>query len=340
MPLSDRPLHWLAMYGMWLPVLFFSSIVLACALLSPAPARTLRRGAGIVLPLAILTPFLRHVPRHMRHEYAFGVGLFFVLLGGMTALCYVRYRRATPMERQFGALAAFVAAHRKGDYEAALRLCDGPAVGQIPAAKVELFRGGSLYHLRRLNEAESHLRKALALRPSASMEALILDQLGQVQTEQGRNDDAVRSFQRAAELDPQRGVAFQSEAAVYLRGKYQLEKALELAQHAVELDRKQTAEVRAVTLGTSLAALAWALAANGRTSDARETVREALDQFQENSSQTESVPFRAELQYLAGQAILATGDRENASEYFRKVAELDTKGNFGFLARHELAALG
>jgi tetratricopeptide (TPR) repeat protein len=340
MPLSTSSLAWLAGYGMWLPVLFFSSIVLACALFSPAPARTLRRGVAIVLPVAILTPLFRYMPRHMHHDTAFAVGVFFVLTGGITAWCYVRYRRATPMERQFGTLAAFVAAHRKGDYEAALQLCDGPALRQVPAAKAELFRGALLYQLRRLNEADSHLRKALALRPSASMEALILDQLGQVQTEQGRNDDAARSFQRAAELDPERGVAFESEAALYLRGKYQLEKALELAQHAVELDRKQTAEVRAVTLSTSLAALAWALAANGRTSDARETVREALDQFKENSGQTESVPVRAELEYLAGQAILATGDRDSASEYFRKVAQTDTKGNFGFLARQELAALG
>jgi tetratricopeptide (TPR) repeat protein len=228
-----------------------------------------------------------------------------------------------------------VAAHRSGDYESALRLCDGPALQRFPGANADLLRGSTLFHLRRLDEAESLLRAALTKRPPPVLEALVLDQLGQVLMEQGRNDDAVRNFQRAEELDPRRGGAFQSEAEVYLRGKYQLEKALELAQHAVEMDRKQPAEFQAVSLSTSLGALAWALAANGRTAEAREKVQEALGQ-----SQPDSVPCLAEDHYLAGRAMLAMGDQDAASQYFQKVAELDAKGNFGFLARQELAALG
>ena len=36
--------------------------------------------------------------------------------------------------------------------------------------------------------------------------------------------------------------------------------------------------------------------------------------------------------------MLALGENDTATQYFKKVAELDSRGNFGYLARQELLA--
>lgn len=313
-------------YLVWLPVAFFALVTLALAPFSRRPAFTLRRGGSFVLVMAGFTLLFQAAPHGSVPAIKIFIGVFVLLVA------IISYYLKTPMQRKYGSMASILAAHRAGDHETVLRLCDDPALQRQPGIDLDLFRGASLYHLRRLNEAESYLRGSLTRRHAPVMEALIFDQLGQVFMEQGRSGEAIDSFQRAEQLDPSRGAAFQNEAEVYLRGKYQLEKALELAQRAVDVDRKQSAELRAVSLSTSLAALAWALAANGRTAEARESIQEALGQ-----SKPDSIPIQAEDHYLAGRTMLAIGDQAAASEYFQKVSELDPKGNFGYLARQELA---
>jgi tetratricopeptide (TPR) repeat protein len=325
---SNNSLHWIAAYGVWLPVAFFVVLTIVLATFSSKPAVSFRRGGYFVLALAFCTLLFSSVSRDARHVLMVSLVLFMVVTG------FVRYYRSTPLERKFGSLAPMMAAHRNGDFELALRLCESLSSRRIPEANADLLRSAALFQLRRLDEAESLLQGALGKRPSRETEALIHSQLGQVFKEEGRREDAIRSFQRSQELSPKRGGAFHSEAEIYLNGKCEPRKALELAQHAVELDRQQPAERQALSLSSSLAALAWALAANGRTVEARESVREALEQTQQDS-----VPRVAEDYYIAGRAMLAAGDQSVATQFFRKVADLDTKGNFGYLARRELAAL-
>lgn len=313
-------------YVVWLPVLLAAALTAVLAVLSPRPAaRILWRGGSFVLILALLLLLAPLAPRDVT---AFFPGFFGLAL----LVSFVAYLRRTPMQRKFGSLATLMEAFKKGDYETALTLCDGPDLRKYPDVDADFFRGAAFYHLRRLNEAESSLRIALSRHPPALKNALILDQLALVFLEQGRRGDAVANFQRSRELNPRRGGGFRGEANVYLRGKYELANALELARQAVEVDRKQPADLRAYSLSTSLATLGWALAANARPEEARESVREALA-----LSPPDDVHLSAEDHYLAAQAMLALGDRGAASQYFRKVSELEPKGNFGWLARQELA---
>jgi tetratricopeptide (TPR) repeat protein len=258
-------------------VLFLAPLMLVAATLSPRPAASLRCGGYLLLLVTALTLLLSHVPRNLIPAATMS------FVGFMFVLGFVRYYRSTPIERKFGPLAPYMAAHRSGDYESVLRLCDGPALRRVPEALADLLQGAALYQLRRLDEAESLLQGALAKRPARVTEALIQEQLAQIFMEQARKDDAVSCCRRSEELNPQRGGAFQCEAEVYLRGQYQIQKALELAEHAVDVDRKLPSELQAVSLSSSLAVLAWALAANGRTSEARESVREALDRTEQDS---------------------------------------------------------
>jgi tetratricopeptide (TPR) repeat protein len=323
MDLSEDATRWI--FGVGIPVALIAATMLILGLVSRKPAVTFRFGGLVILFVALFALLIPRVPRDFRPLIPVTITLVTILVAA------IGYYRSTPMQRKYGRLAPLMAAHRSGDYEAVLRFCD---LHVLSETREELFRGCALYSLRRMNDAESHLRNALTKNPEPVLQALILDQLGMVLIEQGRNDDAVRCFQQSEKLDPQRGTAFQCEAVVYLRGEYQPEKALELAREAVERTRKQSSELQAVSLSTSLAALGWALAVNGRADDARESVRQALEQ-----AQPDSVPSVAEDYYLAGRAMLAAGDPDTASQYLRKVADVDKKGNFGYLARQQLDAL-
>ena len=220
---------------------------------------------------------------------------------------------------------------QSGNYESALKLCDGLP----PSPETDFFRGAALYHLRRLNESEAALRASLAKEKRLRAKCLVLNQLGNVLMEQGRTEEAIQSFEESVRLNPARGGALRGQAEVYLRGRFDLDKALKLAKKAVEIDRRQPAPLKEVSLSISCAALAWALAANGQDDAARQTVREALAQCP-----PDNVPQTAEDHYLAGHAMLAIGDREAASGYFRRCAELEPAGNFGYLAGQELGRLG
>ncbi|HET8549986.1 MAG TPA: tetratricopeptide repeat protein [Bryobacteraceae bacterium] len=235
------------------------------------------------------------------------------------------------------ALRAVMSAHKRGDHATALRKADGLKRTPAEPAPYFFFRGASLYHLGRLDEAEKTLREGLSHEKDDHAAALVRETLGTTLLEEGRYDEARACFEDCARSMPNRGGGHRAVAELLLRKGACAEEALARARQAVDMDRSAPVwnhDVHRLNLSESLATLAWAVAAlSGNAEEVERLLSEAFA-----LCGTDVKPVLAQLHYHAGRAYSALGKPEKGSHHFVEAVRADPAGNFGRLARaHEQA---
>ena len=193
-------------------------------------AQTMRRGA--LMPLAALFSVERDSPHYTEREprrsfYAQSWALAHYLLEGAPAARRAQFARylevlssgATPDEslaQSFGGERAALEGELKvyagrsrflervTTFEKPLTWARPARVMPLGAAEARAFAGDLLLHMERYEEAESHLRQALALDPDSPPALLAI---GVLRLRQNRVEEARRHLARAVEADPDNHLA-------------------------------------------------------------------------------------------------------------------------------------
>jgi tetratricopeptide (TPR) repeat protein len=255
-----------------------------------------------------------------------------LVLLALGCILFQQRRRARKLDR---AIKIVHAAYCQGDYQKGLQLAEGLKRGRSKTAAYWFFRGKMLYQLGQLSESESCLRAGLALDSEPNLKALALEDLGRVQLEQQRYEEAIRNFEASSQDVPGRASGHRAIAETWLRQGIREADASSYALLAVENARSGPAskwQIQEFHLAEALATLAWAVAV--RSAETAEVERLLADTF--TLCGEEDKPVLAHLHFLAGSAYsaLATMDaRERSAYHFQEAADADPDGNFGRLAK-------
>jgi tetratricopeptide (TPR) repeat protein len=219
---------------------------------------------------------------------------------------------------------------RRGAYDRALRIVqrfhfyspEGPAALRL--------RGHVLLLAGRYPEAEHVLRRAVAGLRSDWLQATALECLGDALMEQGRRDEATRSYKGALHALPPLHIAQRGLAEMSLRiGEAALESVDSIpfgsrARWAGRANRRQQDDYWSLK--------AWALAQLGRSAEVAPAIEAAF-----KATNKKSRPDLAVTNYRAGMAMRAIGNESAAADYFRRARDLDPNGRRGSLAQAALA---
>lgn len=200
----------------------------------------------------------------------------------------------------------------EGDYSAVLATAPADSFA---------YRAEALLRLGKSSEAEAVLRESLL--DGTSREWLTSYQclmLARVEIEQEQFSAALRSLSAAVAIDgEERAPMAETRALCCLRQGVDPAQALAAARRAVKGNDERSRVV-----------LAWALAVNRHSSQARREIKRWRPP--QNSK-----PAAAEGHYYAGRALLVCGDRAAAAEHFRLASEAEPHAHFGHLSRQALA---
>ncbi len=186
-------------------------------------------------------------------------------------------------------------------------------------------------------EAEAQYRELLKdWQKTPGAQGVTLENLGCVLLNQRRYEEALRLFEIAIELEPERGGPYASLAEVYLHQGIEAERALELTACALEYKRRSwvSRRIDRHVLGEMWADHAWALARLGQHDKADRSLEMG---FKETNQKF--VAGMAGLHYRAGRTRCAQNRLEEALRYFRSAAQLDPNGNYGHLAAQAMREL-
>jgi tetratricopeptide (TPR) repeat protein len=129
----------------------------------------------------------------------YGIGL---LLQGDLKGAQSAFLKVTAMDPGYADGPVNVARVRlqEGEVEAALPMLDAALKLSPRLAKAHYFRGTALKTLGRYDEASAHLQTAAEQYPR---DRVVLNEMGRVQFFQRRFDEAIVSFKRALDVDPE-----------------------------------------------------------------------------------------------------------------------------------------
>jgi tetratricopeptide (TPR) repeat protein len=174
----------------------------------------------------------------------------------------------------------------------------------------------------RLVESERRYRRALAMTQKGSPypRERLLACLGFVLVDLGRFDDAEQCFHQAIEAGDTTGSSEDGLADVLLAKGAEPEKALGYIDQAIEIaQRRDGGSVH----WARYANRAWALGLLGRADEARESLALAL-----RDPET-LAPGIADRHWLAGMALLAMQQPDEACRHFRLGKDADPHGKYG-----------
>jgi tetratricopeptide (TPR) repeat protein len=259
-----------------------------------------------------------------------------ILAGGLALFAskFARHRKVT-----MAAINGVMEPYRLGDYQAALEAAEGFRDDGEITAEYCFFRGASLSHLGRLEEAETWLRRNIALHTAAGDKrrlAIGLTSLGNVLLRAGHYDEAKKCFQDSIRTAPDRGSGYRSLAELCLvRGGDPAEAAglAKLAVQREQADKVHSASLRNLNLGEDLATLAWAIAAE--LHDAAQVARLA-DAAIAGVGDT-NVQSTAQVHYHLGCAFAELGDLATSAGHYEEAARIDPQGHWGRAARSRAA---
>ena len=260
------------------------------------------------------------------------VASYVVLILAVGCILFQQRRRARKLQQ---AIQVVHAAYCQGDYQKGMRLAENLKRGRLKTAAYWFYRGKMLYQLGQLSEAESCFRSGLGMESGARMKAVAREDLGKVQVEQKRYEEAMRSFEDSTQDCPDRGSGHRAIAEMWLRQGIREAEALNFALLAVETARTSRVPEsgsQSLDLAEALATLAWAVAVHSaETAEVERLVAEAFELCGEDDK-----PILAHLHYLVGAAysVLGTIDaRDQSAHHFQEAAAADPEGNFGRLAK-------
>jgi len=249
------------------------------------------------------------------------------------AYCLLVARRT---ERKLSVLRAQLAAYRRGDYQAQLKIIEGFRINGSEPPYYLFFRGTAYFQLGRLDKAEQAIRRSASMETNPALRVFCRDELGRVLMEQGRWDEAAACFRDYIVAFPNRGGGHRAMAELLLRRGEENKAALDAARLAVAADRagavprgKLAKDVHDLNLSESLAFLAWALARNqADPGEVESALNEAFALCGESTK-----PVLAGLHFCAGQAYTALGNSAESSCHFQCAIDIDPIGNYGRLSR-------
>jgi tetratricopeptide (TPR) repeat protein len=211
---------------------------------------------------------------------------------------------------------------RRGDYERALNIVRWFHFYNPSGMEPLRMSGHILVLAGRYREAEDTLRRSLVSSHARQSYGLALEYLGDALMEQGRYDEATRSYEAALHAFSWRLRPYRGMAEMLLRWGNNAQQALEYVEKIVDftgLSVVQRSE-NGRPQDDYWALKAWALAAIGRTSEVAATDAKCL-------------PDLATTYYRAGMAMQAMGNSSAANQHFQKAIELDPQGRRGTLSK-------
>ena len=195
-------------------------------------------------------------------------------------------------------------------------------------------RGQVLVFAGRFSEAEAALWRALVGLRSHAVQARVLELLGDALMEQGRGDDALRSYEAALHAAPGFRRPYRGMAELILRRGNDAVRALECVENVV--GPSGPSWNRWSIIGQSAddywSLKAWALAQLGRGAEVANAVAEAI-----RKTNRKSPPDLAATYRRLGMAMQAIDRQAEAEEYLKKARDVDPHGRWAPLVK---AALG
>ena len=260
-----------------------------------------------------------------------------VLFAGLFAWVTVKFARFR--RRNLAVINGVMEPYRRGDYESALEAAEAFRDDGEITAQYCFYRGSSLGHLGRLQEAETWFRRSIALHTQSGEKrysAIALTALGEVLAQGGHYHEAEKCFEDSISMVPERSSGYRHLAELVLLRQGHPAEAVRWAKLAVE--REQTGkplsqDLRNLNLGECLATLAWATAAASH--DTAEVAR--LADAAIASVGSSNVQSAAQVRYHLGCAFAELGDHDTSARHYEEAARIDPQGHWGRSARSRVA---
>ncbi len=273
--------------------------------------KTLKAVAGGLFFLLIMNPFRYTMPSFLR-GYMVWAGLAVVI--GYKSLMFRLMNQAA----------------RRGNYDGALRIIRWFHFYNPSGMEAMRMSGHMLLAGGRYREAEDALRRSLSSSHASENYGFALEYLGEALMEQGRYDEAMRSYEAALHAFPWLHRPYRGMAELLLRQGKNPDKALEYIEKIIDFtglswpQRKSNGRPQ----DDHWALKAWALARLGRSSEVAPAIEEAL-----KATDKRCLPDLAATHYRAGMAMQSLGNMSEAKEHFERAVELDPQGRRGTLAK-------
>jgi len=228
-------------------------------------------------------------------------------------------------------------AAKRGDYDRALKIVRWAHFYNPSGMEPLRVTGHMLMLAGRYQEAEDALRRSFANQHATRSYAYALEYLGDALMEQGRWEEARRSYEAALHAVPWLRRANRGMAELILRHDPRPEDAFDYVEKILDfsgvswMERKGNG--RAVDDYWGLKA--WALAQTGRTSEVADAIKKALSHTDKTS-----LPDMASSHYRAGMALQAMGKDSEAREHFNLAVQFDPQGRRGMLANRAIRESG
>ncbi len=225
------------------------------------------------------------------------------------------------------------AALRRGDYDGALRIIRLFHFYSPEGASTLRLCGHVLLLAGRYREAEDSLRRAIAGLRSGLEQAMALQFLADALMEQGRYDEAMRSYEAALQAVPGYRRPYRGMAEMTLRQGKNPQQALEYVENILGSSGLAwpARGINGRPQDDYWALKAWALAQFGRSGEVAPAIDEAF-----KATNKKSLVDLAMTNYRAGMAMQAIGNQSSANDYFKRARDLDPHGHCGMLAQAAL----
>jgi tetratricopeptide (TPR) repeat protein len=221
-------------------------------------------------------------------------------------------------------------AAKRGDYDRALNIIRWAYFYNPTGTEPSRRSGHMLLAAGRYREAEDALRRSLASSHARESYGFALEYLGEALMEQGRHEEAMRSYEAALHAFPHLKRPYRGMAEMLLRRGEKPELALEYIEKIIDfsgLSRAQRA-MNGKPQDDYWVLKAWALARLGRTSEVAEAIENAVRTTDKNAA-----PDMASTHYRGGMALQAMGNESAANEHFKLAVQFDPHGRRGTLAK-------
>jgi Tfp pilus assembly protein PilF len=226
-------------------------------------------------------------------------------------------------------------AMRRADYDNALKIIRWFHFYNPSGIGALRISGHVLLHAGRYREAEDTLRRSLAGSHAGQSYGYALENLGDALMEQGRDDEAMRSYEAALHAFSWRLRPYRGMAEMLLRRGNNPQQALDYVEKMVDVADLSAIQRRdnGRAQDDYWALKAWALAETGRTSEVAPAIESAL-----KATNPKSLLDLATTHYRAGMAMQAMGNSSSANQHFQRAIELDPNGRRGALSKAAMRA--
>ena len=266
-----------------------------------------------------------------------GGAVFFILILNADRFPALRYLRgymfwaalAVVIGYKSLALRLMNQAIRRADYDGALKINRWFHFYNPSGSEAMRMSGHILLGAGRYREAEDALRRSFTSSHAAATYGMALEYLGDSLMEQGRYDEAQRSFEAALHTFTWLRRPYRGMAEMLLRQGKDPQKALQYVESIIDFAGLSRLQIKnnGRPQDDYWALKAWALASIGRSSEVAAAIENAL-----KATSPKCLPDLATTHYRAGMAMQALGNVSEAKEHFRRAVEFDPNGRRGTLA--------